>query len=234
MMSTAIKDITSLAVFDTETTGLSVEDDRIVTAYIGVMLPDGSIYKSKSWLVNPGITIPQAAYEVHGISTEVAAQFGTDAATAIADIRRLLADLQAAGVPVVAYNAKYDLTLLDRECRRYGVEPLPIGDLRVIDPLVIDRAVDKFRKGRRTLEVTCIHYGVSLEGAHDAEADAVATGRLAYKVLRLLNPDATMDDIHRTQVVRAAEQAAALQEHLRVRDPHAFVEPQWPVAVFGS
>jgi DNA polymerase-3 subunit epsilon len=38
---------------------------------------------------------------------------------------------------------------------------------------------ERYRKGKRTLEVVAAHYAVTLTGAHDAAADAIAAGRVA-------------------------------------------------------
>ena len=233
-MELRVGELGAIAVFDLETTGIDVETDQIVTAYIGVMTPDGTVIRSKNWLVNPNIPIPDGAAAIHGITTEYAAAHGQDPREAVSDIRRLLGELRAAGVPIVAYNAKYDLTLLDRECRRNGIVPLPIDPLIVIDPFIIDKAVDGYRHGKRNLETVCAFYGVTLTGAHDAEADAVATGKLAYAVLRRVDQNATLTSVHTTQIVRAAEQAEQLQTYLRRTDPDAYCETQWPVKVFGS
>ncbi|NUQ88686.1 MAG: 3'-5' exonuclease, partial [Glycomyces artemisiae] len=48
--------------FDTETTGVSVEQDRIVQA----ALVTGT--GSTTWLIDPGVTIPPGATRVHGIT----------------------------------------------------------------------------------------------------------------------------------------------------------------------
>ena len=77
---------------------------------------------------------------------------------------------KAAGIPVVAYNAPYDFSLLKYEALRHGIEPI-IAPAPVIDPLVLDKAHDRYRKGKRTLEVVAAHYAVSLVGAHDAAAE---------------------------------------------------------------
>ena len=44
-----------------------------------------------------------------------------------------------------------------------------------MDPLVIDRQMDRYRSGKRRLEALCRTYGVALAGAHDAGSDADAT-----------------------------------------------------------
>jgi DNA polymerase-3 subunit epsilon len=228
--------VDKLGVFDTETTGVDRDTARIVTAYIGLMGRDGEIVKSREWLLDPGVEIPEAAIAVHGITTERAAAEGQDAATGVAEIAKAIADLLAQGVPVVAYNASYDLTVLDRELRRYGHAGLVAEALNpIVDPLVIDKAIDKFRRGKRTLEVTAAHYGVSLTGAHDAKADATATGGVAWAVIdRLVQkvPAITVEQTHHTQIVRAREQAESLQEYLRRTKPDTVVSTAWPLEPF--
>ena len=50
-------------------------------------------------------------------------------------------------------NAPFDLTLLDRELRRHRAASLShyLGQnpLRVLDPRVLDKHLDRYRKGRR-------------------------------------------------------------------------------------
>jgi DNA polymerase-3 subunit epsilon len=55
----------------------------------------------------------------------------------------------------------------------------------VLDILVLDRHIDKWRKGGRKLTDLCAVYGVTLDDAHDACADADASlGILAAMVAR--------------------------------------------------
>jgi DNA polymerase-3 subunit epsilon len=145
-----------LGVFDLETTGVNVEEARIVSAHVGVLNEHGALVSRHDWLVDPGVEIPPQAQAVHGISTGQAREQGLEASSAVAEILASLTELFSRGVAVVAYNAPYDFTVLDREARRHDLvaltEPYPI-----VDPLVIDRAVDKYRRGKRTLQVTCEH-----------------------------------------------------------------------------
>lgn len=171
-----------LAVFDLETTGIDTDTCRIVTAFVGVIEADGSVSRQREWLVNPGVEIPVAATLIHGISTEHAREHGINAVLAAAEIADAIRELHVDGLAMVAYNAAYDFSVLNTELARYGLAPLP-GDLLVVDPLVIDRAVDRYRRGKRTLVDTAALYGVPLEGAHDAGVDAVAAGRVAQALV---------------------------------------------------
>ena len=218
-----------LGVFDLETTGIETETSRIVSAYVGVVDALGAP-KGVSWLADPGVEIPAQASAVHGITTERARAEGRDAAEVVAEIVAVLRALLAQGVPIVIYNAAYDLTLLNRECVRYGIEPLD-GPLPIIDPLVIDRAMDRYRKGKRTLEAAAEYYGVELMDAHDAEADAVAAGRVAQAIARkysdALGADVTL--VHTHQVGWAAESATSFQEYMRrTKDPAFVADGAWP------
>src|SRR5690606_31306719 len=115
---------------------------------------------------------------------EHARRDGRIAREVVGEITESLRALFAQDVPVVAYNASYDFSLLTHECLRHGIAPLESPG-PIIDPHVIDKAVDRYRKGKRTLEVVAAHYRVALDGAHEAAADAIAAGRVAQAIARL-------------------------------------------------
>lgn len=219
----------TLGVFDLETTGIDTDTSRIVSAYVGVLDGAGEA-KGVSWLADPGVEIPEQASAVHGITTERARAEGREASEVIAEIVAVLRSLLAQNVPVVIYNAAYDLTLLNRECLRYGIEPL-VDPSPIIDPLVIDRAMDRYRKGKRTLEIAAEFYGVELTDAHDAQADAVAAGRVAQAISQRYFEQLGHDvhALHALQVVWAAESAQSFQEYMRrTKDPDFVAEGVWP------
>lgn len=230
-----------LVAFDLETTGTDIETDRIVTAAVVAVDADERPPEARTWLLDPGVTIPRQASAIHGISTEHARRHGVAAAPAIEEITSAVAEVLNSGTPLVVMNARYDLSLLDRECRRHGIEPLVKrlrgGTSPVIDPLVLDKHVDRYRKGSRNLQALCEHYGVPLNDAHNAVADAVAAARAArsmgikHSVIGTLGPA----ELHDLQVRAAAEQAVSLQRYLRrTSDATAYVEPAWPIIPFKS
>ncbi|MEV5819235.1 exonuclease domain-containing protein [Micromonospora haikouensis] len=172
--------------YDCETTGVEVEFDRIVTAAT-VMIEPGSAPQIRSTVINPGVEVPASAAEIHGWTTERVQAEGKPPAGELAWIANTIAAAFTDGVPVVVANAPFDLTLLDRECRRHNVPT--VGDLLdgepmgpVIDPMCIDKALDRYRPGKRKLDDLCLHYGARLDGAHDAEHDALAAARVAYRL----------------------------------------------------
>lgn len=164
---------------DTETTGVDPRRDRVVT--VALVERDASGTRARTWLVDPGVEIPEGASRIHGITTEHARTHGRRPAEALEEVAADLAKAFSTGVPVVAFNACYDLTLVETELRRHGL--LTVAErvgapLRpVIDPLVLDREHDRFRKGKRTLGALCEVYDVTPDagGLHSADVDVLAT-----------------------------------------------------------
>lgn len=164
-----------IVAFDLETTGVDPLTARIVSAAI-VDFDDREPVDSVTWEVNPGVTIPEEATRIHGVA-DADRHSRQDHDAAVLEIIEELWDAWAAGYTLVVFNAAFDLTLLQHQAREAGAE-FTIGG-PVVDPMVADRYLDKWRKGRRHLNVQCKHYGVPLENAHNAEADAEAAARLA-------------------------------------------------------
>ncbi|ADD45264.1 exonuclease domain-containing protein [Stackebrandtia nassauensis] len=211
--------------FDTETTGIDTTTARIVTAAI-VNGDDVA-----SWLINPGIDIPAAASNVHGISTEHARANGTEPALALSEIGRALTKAAEEDTPVVVYRAGYDLTLLSHELDRYSLPQVPWERLKVLDPFVLDKKADKFRRGKRTLSAVCTHYDVDLSGAHSADADARAAVSLAraigqrHKALAAMN----ITELHTAQIAWHADDAASLEAYFRRQGKQETIDRRWPL-----
>lgn len=219
-----------LAVFDTETTGVETDTSRIVSATLALLGDSGEVVERYDWMLDPGVEIPDAAIRVHGITTEIARASGIDAAVGVKQITDRIAEMFDRGLPLVVYNAPYDLTLLRAEQLRYGIEGGNFSP--VLDPLVIDKQLDRYRKGKRTLVAVAAHYGVELGNAHDAGEDAIASGRvlqrLAAKYITALPDD--LEKLHSVQAVWAKEQAENFQQYMRrARDPHFVADGAWPV-----
>lgn len=218
-----------LVALDTETDGPDPEDARIITACVGTANRDG--WAPTNWTLKPERPIPAEAQAVHGLTTEWAAETGQDRATGLRSIRDALVAAWDAGLPVVAYNAVFDLTVLDRELRRIGEPGLRITG-PVIDPLVLDKAVDRFRKGSRKLIDVAGHYGIRLNAAdaHGAEPDALAAVRVAWKLAT--HPDLPTDlrALHTFQVEAFESQRRSFIEYRRrVGNPIGDESVDWPI-----
>jgi len=220
-----------IVVFDTETTGLNLQTSRIVTACVAELDAEGQLATpALEWLADPEVEIPTSASDVHGITTEMARGMGRPAKEVVAEILAALRGYLERGIPVVAYNAPYDFTILHWEAIRHGLTPL---DPRpILDPLVMDRAVDQFRKGKRRLENAALFYGVELSDAHNATADAVASGRVLQAMVRKFGSKLSSDvnAVHDAQVQWSAAQEASFAKWMRSNVNPDFVENiGWPL-----
>ncbi|MFF7729348.1 3'-5' exonuclease [Streptomyces sp. NPDC008001] len=241
--------------FDLETTGTDATEARIVTAAV-VETKGGEPVGRREWLADPGVPIPEEAAAIHGITSERAA-LGRPAREVADEIAGILVAHWSAGASVVAYNAAYDLTVLAAELQRHGLPSLgerlageglgadgpgaegpgggdaaAAGTGPVVDPLTMDRALDRYRRGKRNLETVCRVYGVTLDDAHEAGADALAAVRVACALAERY-PDvaaASPWDLHRDQVRWYAEWARGYEDWLRRKgDATAAVDARWPV-----
>jgi DNA polymerase-3 subunit epsilon len=210
--------------FDIETTGTDPLNDRIVSmALVDLGRPEDS----REWLVDPGVEIPEAAARVHGITTE-RARAGTPSVLALGEAWASLAGLWAVGRTVAIYNAQFDLTLLQAEFKRHHLPPLPIGT--VIDPLVLWRRVERYRKGSKRLVDAVERFGIEGGRAHDAASDARAAALLVSPlgdlagIEGLSGPDVMQiqSDLHRTW---AADFSTWLSDQ---GGDASDVRPEWP------
>ncbi|MFI5755714.1 3'-5' exonuclease [Streptomyces sp. NPDC051569] len=225
-----------LAAFDTETTGVDVEEDRIVSAALVVQDMTGARPRVLRWLIDPGVPVPPGATEVHGLTDDFLHRNGRWPAPAVEEMARALGEQCGSGRPLVVMNAPFDLTILDRELRRHRASSLAAAlegvPLSVLDPRVLDKHLDRYRKGRRRLTDLCAHYEVELDGAHDAAVDALAAlevvravgRRFASRMERL-----TAGELHRQQAVWHAAQARGLQAWFSRQGTAESVDTAWPL-----
>lgn len=224
-----------LLAFDCETTGVDPHSDRIVTAALVKVRPL-SRPQAHTWLINPGVDIPAEATAIHGITTEQAREEGVDPAEALFEIGASIAYPLLHNIPLVAFNAAFDLTMFEAECVRHGVPtlaqrlaPKPVAP--IIDGYVLDKQVSR-RKGKRTLAAQCEHHGIIHAGAHSCSGDALAAARLVTHLcktyLELQTPTAA--ELHDKQVSWRAEQQTSLRDWLtRQGKPADDVRTEWPV-----
>jgi len=162
--------------FDLETTGVDRFSDVPVSFALTTWC-GGAMVDAATHLIDPGREIPDGTSEIHGITTERARQEGWPLADAIELIADRLVEASRRGVPVTGIKLDYDLTMLDVQCRQLDDRGLAERGWTgpVLDALVLDRRLDRYRRGRRTLGHLCLHYGVEIAQAHDALADAQAS-----------------------------------------------------------
>lgn len=225
--------------FDLETTGVD-PNLAIPVSFALCEMNAGHLVNTVTALVNPGVDIPLAAVAIHGITSDKARSEGIDLAAAVAVLFDAVLGAGRDNVPIVGMNIAYDLTILDR----LGREHLGCGLGErgwagpALDALVLDRHVDRFRKGRRRLGDLCSHYDVALVDAHEAGSDA---GAACQVVLAIANrspaiAEMALEDLYQAQILwhRAwAENFSSWQESSG-RAPLESAEYYWPLRPLSS
>ncbi|MFC2137746.1 exonuclease domain-containing protein [Bacteroidota bacterium] len=158
-----------LIFFDLETTGINVASDRIVELSYLKVYPNGN-KTSKTIRVNPTIPIPKHASDIHGIKDE-----DVKNEPPFSEVAKLLAK-EFEGCDLAGYNSnKFDIPLLAEEFIRADVD-MDLKKRNLIDVQVIFHKMEQ-----RTLGAAYKFYcEKTLENAHSAEADTLAT----YEILK--------------------------------------------------
>ncbi|MCC5833030.1 MAG: DUF3820 family protein [Chlamydiales bacterium] len=147
--------------YDTETTGTRAEKDRIVE----IAAYDPEKNREFTMLVNPGISIPQEASKIHGITDDMVASAPSFAEAGTA----FFAFCDADAVLVAHNNDNFDKHFLVHECKRHHLE-LPPYDM--VDSLKWAR---KYRPDlpRHSLQFLRQIYGFEENNAHRALDDVI-------------------------------------------------------------
>ncbi|MFF2568514.1 hypothetical protein [Streptomyces sp. NPDC058084] len=138
----------------------------------------------------------------------------TDPAASLDELATLVADHLAAGELLVVWFAPYVLTMFHAELLRHELPTLaarlPAGVAPVCDPLVLDRHVDRYRPGRRSLRAVAEWYGVPHASPGDPASDAGAALLVARAVAECHPPLARLSRpaLHTEQVLWYAEQTS--------------------------
>ena len=153
-----------LVVFDLESTGLNITEDRIIELSYVKVFPDGH-EESKTYRFNPEKVIPQQAIDVHHITNEMLVGEPTFKERAH-DIARVFE-----GCDIAGFNSNhFDIPLLAQEMSKAGVEFDP-SQHKFIDVQTIYH-----KREKRDLEAACIFYcGHPMENHHSAADDAKTT-----------------------------------------------------------
>lgn len=216
---------------DLETTGLDRREDRIVS--FAAVFEGPSEYAEITGLIDPGVEIPEGASAVHGITTERARNEGLSPEIGVQALVTALSTAMKTRMPIVVYNAPFDLTIIREEALRHLQMPRTMWDgvWPVYDPMVVDKQLEPYRKGRRTLEATAEHYGVPFpeELKHSALGDAKVSLAIARKQLENAPAGATFERLHADQQVWKASQAANFRQYLQKQGkPFDDVVGDWP------
>lgn len=175
--------------FDTETTGVDVfsDDVRVVTCAMIMSQGPDDPGNDIEWMLDPGIEIPTGASDIHGITTEVAQRDGMEYTEGLQKIADAMTYTISNNIPLTAYNGSFDATLLRVEFLRTGIDfdDNLWNDLVMLDPMVMDKFLDPWRKGGQKLGTVATLYGYDLSNAHNATADVEATIHIARNIFPL-------------------------------------------------
>jgi DNA polymerase-3 subunit epsilon len=214
--------------FDLETTGTDPYECSSVDIALVLDPGNGSLPEVHQWLVNPGIEIPLQATAIHGINTETAREKGLPIRVAMAEMAYQLQVIEMAWghLPIAIYNAGYDVPIIIRES-----EGLIGLDWTILDAMVLDKSLDAYRPGKRTLTAVNAAYGLAVRNAHRAAGDALsainvtrAIGKQHYRAGNTLPRD-----LHKMQIAAYREQMEQFINYQRTHGNPEFQCPTvWP------
>jgi DNA polymerase-3 subunit epsilon len=187
-------------VLDTETSGLP-PGGRVVEIS-ACRFENGQVTNRYTSLVDPGHQIPAEASAVHGITDDHVKGKPT-----LAELYTHLLFACDDAVPV-AFNSPFDKFMLHVDIA--STDCLAFDPLQsYVDPLVMVRDIDRFvsGKGRHKLEAACARRGIIIQGAHRAEADALATGFLLWQLKTRIGDISAADLIKRCDARRKVQDA---------------------------
>lgn len=166
-----------ILVFDTETTGLDVATDRIVSAG-GVRMHGLRIFPTHTFdiLCDPEIPIPPRSTAIHGITDAMVAR-----APKFIDIADRIATACREMV-VVGHNIGFDMAMIDREMKLAGldwVRPVTLDTLNLYAALRPDAT-------KLDLETVAADLGIEIRGRHTALGDALMTAEIFRRIVPML------------------------------------------------
>ena len=161
--------------FDTETTGLDPETDRIVELG-AVIFEDGKPVKAFQSYVNPGICISDEVSAVNHITNEML-QAATGEALIYPQFLKFLGDAGKGYTIICGHVAAFDLSFLCRTLDRLGLT----GQFRFVDTRQLATQLPGLE--HHSLGAVSEYFGMIHENAHHAREDALTSGRILWKML---------------------------------------------------
>lgn len=160
-------------VFDIETTGLSVINNKIIEL-AGVKMRDGKVIDKFETFINPHEKIPYHISQLTHITDDMVA-----GAPELADMLPKFIDFVGDAV-LVAHNARFDMGFIQEACKRQGLPPLPNP---VLDTLELARLQYPALKNHR-LNTLAEKFKVALDNHHRAVDDSAALGHVLFHMLK--------------------------------------------------
>ena len=168
-MQLALKLNKPLVIFDLETTGVNVINDRIVEIYC-IKVDPNYTEQVLHYKLNPEMPIPAETTAIHGISDEDVKDAPTFKDVAH-EIQQFIGNSNFAG-----FNSnKFDIPLIAQEFHRVGLN-FDLSNRKFVDV----QRIFHMKEPRNLAAAFSFYCDKTLENAHSAKADVVAT----YEVLK--------------------------------------------------
>ena len=161
--------------FDTETTGLYPERDRIVE-FGAVLFENGVPSDSFQCYVNPGVSISEQVSALNHISDKIL-QTALSEAVAYRKFLDFIGDAANSGTIICGHVVAFDLSFLCRRMDELGLT----GHFRFIDTRQLAVRIPELE--HHSLGAVAQHFGIPHEMAHHAREDALTSGRILWRIL---------------------------------------------------
>lgn len=165
--------------FDTETTGFSAYNDRIIELG-AVIFEDGKAVKSFGSLVNAGKRVPASATRVNNITNDMLA--GSPKEDVVyPEFVEFLGDAITGDTIICAHNASFDMRFLSATFERLGID----ANIKFVDTLALCK---KYVTGTcdHKQPTMAQHFNISQQDAHRAQSDALVCGGIMAELLKLM------------------------------------------------
>jgi DNA polymerase III epsilon subunit family exonuclease len=165
--------------FDTETTGFSAYNDRIIELG-AVIFEDGKAVKSFGSLVNAGKRVPASATRVNNITNDMLADSPKEDMV-YPEFVEFLGDAITGDTIICAHNASFDMRFLSATFERLGID----ANIKFVDTLALCK---KYVTGTcdHKQPTMAQHFNISQQDAHRAESDALVCGGIMAELLKLM------------------------------------------------
>ena len=159
--------------FDLETTGLNPDKDKI-TEIAACRFINGEFTEEFTTLINPGIPIPKNITALTGITNKMV-EDAPSINDALPDFMKFIGS-----TPLVAQNINFDYNFINKNLQGSNS---PFSEIPLYDTLSLARGFIYFYNSF-SLGSLCDYYGIKIENAHRASADALCTGKLFVYLLQ--------------------------------------------------
>jgi len=193
--------------FDIETTGLSKQHD-LITEIGAVVLRDGQVCETFNTFADPGRKLPREIVELTGITDKMleGAPSQAEAISAFLDF--------AAGRPLAAHNAEFDMGFISEGCRRMGrrFENTAIDSLILAQNLLPDL-------NKHKLDIVAERLNLPAFNHHRASDDAATVAYMLVPFFQMLEHMG----VHSLQAINPAMTALRGKGKARRQPKHLIV-----------